>query len=226
MDLQPLVFVAPTPEAQQELAKVARAMSDDPEFQAQVRKAVRQKEVIRQNQSIGLRIQELIGVLLADRLAGKWQVTPHYNLPGYDYYLREELDADTDAGRIELANYYLEVKATVESRVGMTPTQAGFAVKTKRYYSLCVVHILPGDDPTSIPLDLLEKRITIIPKIGDLVEDSLSKVDSILKAKLAGEVWVEHLDKIRYAVGDRVWETSGVTLPAWLKSLVDVEDAR
>lgn len=225
MDLQPLVFVAPTPEAQQELAKVARAMSDDPEFQAQVQKAVRQKQVVRQNQGIGLRIQELIGVLLAERLTGKWQVTPHYNLPGYDYYLREELDADTDAGRIELANHYLEVKATVESRVGITPTQADFAVKNTDHYSLCVVRILPGDDPGSIPLNLLEMRITIIPKIGDLVRDSLSKISSISEAKIPGQVWVEHLNRIRYAVGDRVWETSGETLLTWLKSLTDEQEA-
>ena len=219
LSLQPLVFVAPTKSKQRELAQIARAMGENPSFESEVRKALERGDKVRRNQKLGDMVQELVGRLLASKLRGRAKVEPRYNRPGYDFYIRGELDDETDAGQVIVGDQLLEVKATVEGTVHMTPTQVRYSLQNESNYSLCVVALMQEDEVDNMSPDDLSSRIVVVPKIGRHVSGSHSKVNEVPVGRSDGIVWIEHLDRIRYALDGTIWEVHGFSIDQWVDTI-------
>jgi hypothetical protein len=145
---------------------------------------------------------------------------------GYDFrvqILPITFDADgTPILEFKVGEHLVEVKATTEDEVRMTPLQVATAVGSPNMYSLCVVD-LKGQAAT--PLELLTaERIAplmrFVPTIGTIARDT---VGLVAEAKTQA-VPVRNDSALRYGVARPVW-AKGQTLADWVKGLVSSPSA-
>jgi hypothetical protein len=217
LGIQPLAFLSRTPDEEQKLIELARGIRADEDFLETVNRLLGQRKSIASNQGIGNLVQALVNDLLTSLLAGRAKVEPNYNRPGFDEYLEGQLDPDTDAGRIDASGYFLEVKTTRKDYVGMTPTQAAFARENGDKYALCVVSLPEDCDiQTLAPADLTP-LITVVPRVATVLAGTLHLVDSLPERTGAGDgVWLENLDKLRFAVSRTTWSALGQPIKNFL----------
>jgi hypothetical protein len=217
LGVEPLAFLSRTAEEQRQLVSIARQMRADPDFRATVDKLMRERDSIRSNQRIGHMVQALIDALLRNLLGPAASVVPNYDKPGFDEYLEARLDPDTDAGQVVVAGHFLEIKATQKDYAAMTTTQAGFSIEKGEAYSLCVVSLSAGMDPSLLDADQLQQLIRIVPNIAAEVRESLDIVRSIPSSQGGSPVWVEHTEKLRFAVSRATWEQKGISVAQFLR---------
>jgi hypothetical protein len=217
LGIQPLAFLSRTPDEEQKLIELARGIRSDEDFLETVNRLLGQRKSIASNQGIGNLVQALVNDLLSSLLVGRAKVAPNYNRPGFDEYLEGRLDPETDAGRIDAAGYFLEIKTTRKDYVGMTPTQAAFAREKGDHYALCVVSLPEVCDIQNLAPGDLTPFITVVPSVATVLTETLRLVEGLPERTGAGDgVWLENLDKLRFAVSRATWSALGQPIRTFL----------
>ena len=139
---------------------------------------------------------------------------------GFDYevFIKQGGDIEeADIARMEIGSHFLEVKATTQGEIRMTPAQAAVAAGKADRYILCVV------DLRGIPLHELDRDWKaeeveavshVVTDIGTYVRDTKELVD----AAKASEVGIRNDTVLRYGVPVDIWNTD-IRISGWVASM-------
>src|SRR5262249_30003820 len=142
---------------------------------------------------------------------------------GFDFEVLVKSDCEleeADLARLEVGPYFLEVKATTQGEVKMTPTQASHAAVNVDRYALCVI------DLRSIPEDELDRAWTAdeIEDLSHVVTDigtyTVETTELIETAK-GNEVGIRNDAALRYGVPAGIWDIT-FSLRNWVDSIAPV----
>jgi len=142
---------------------------------------------------------------------------------GFDFEVLVKTDREleeADLARLEIGPYYMEVKATTQGEVKMTPTQASYAACNVDRYALCVIDLraIPEDELDQVwSIADIEALSHVVTNIGTYTIETTELIET---AK-GNEVGIRNEMALRYGVPTAIWEIS-FSLKNWVDSIVQV----
>lgn len=181
-------------------------LKKDKELPTYLDKRREHMQVVRGNQRLGAKVEELVEKILK----GKGFIVKRTHV-GADYEIQLELARDSKT-------WLVEVKATRSQRVRMTDTQARTAERKRNRFLLCVV---PLDSEQSEPtLDEVRSSMRFVPNIGKRLADLCKDLDSfqnqrdkiIIKGDSNGVQLEVESGAAHVRVANSVWQNEGFPL--------------
>jgi hypothetical protein len=195
----------------------------DPSLLADVAEEIRAKEEREQkkeeNRRFGLAVQEAVQVYLEDRGIEVTVVDR-----GYDFDLQLPGDPELEDGTHHLecgGRIKLEVKATRQSSVKLTPKQVRTARQEGKCFALCVVDLRDvgeqriWDEWTS---QEIEPHTRIIRSVGSELEEPSRTIEDL--AQSSNTVSIGRSNELRYRVHAPFWE-KGQKIKGWVSNVLE-----
>lgn len=126
---------------------------------------------------------------------------------------------EADLAKLEIGPYFLEVKATTQGEVKMTPAQASHAAQNIERYALCVIDLRSmseselDQDWESADIDTLSHIVT---NIGTYTSDTTE----LIEAARGNEVGIRNESALRYGVPTAVWDIA-LSISGWVDSIAN-----
>lgn len=196
----------------EELKIFAEEICASPDLLDTIRDSHEKREKIRQNQSFGVAVEQLLRGVLESRglkvtrtgVGSDYEVEHDYIVNGQETIITVE-----DGYR----SWLIEVKATVCDSVRLTKTQAGTAAGEKDRFILCVIQ-LESRDCTS---DIVSDRCRFIADIGLQIEPLWESYQNYVRGKEELRTRQEAVElivkdgEVKFAVGEKAW-SDGLSL--------------
>ena len=185
------------------VSEFAEDLKRDPDLPAYLAKRREDLRVVRDNQSLGKQVEELVKQSLeCEGFSVKGTGV------GSDYEIKLARDSRT---------WLVEVKATRDQRVRMTDTQARTAARERDRFLLCVVQI--NSEQSKLELEDVRESMRFVPNIGarlDALCDNLDEFVEFREDITAGESDGVQLEvesgAARVRVANSVWRDDGFPL--------------
>jgi hypothetical protein len=186
---------------------IAEEIKHNPELLRELEERKETREKIRRNQSVGQIVEELLrSALNAEGL------TVTRTGVGSDFEVENDVTQNDQEVWLEISkahrSYLLEVKATTQTTVRMTVTQAETATREKARFILCIVRL---DGPV-VTEDRVLKGARFVSDIGVQTEplwkqfENLQHEKSKARARV-GDIEIEISEsETRFKVGLAIWE--------------------
>ena len=205
-------------DAAPELSQILEQMKDDPALTDYLAERRQQRQTVHRNQRLGTLVEDLVKENLEQE---GFEVSRTH--VGADLIVRRtavERDEQEEIMTLALAKqdqrWEVEVKATRDNDVRMTPAQAKNAIKLESGFLLCVVPIKGEDAPD---VDYVRDRMRFVEgmgeRVGPLYQD-LGKFERQRRDIIVGDVYGVKLELMsgnpRFSVDSSVWEDDGFEL--------------
>lgn len=157
-----------------EVTEIAENLQEDEEFKQVVDTRLKERRNIKQNQSLGITVEEIVGDHLKELNESfeveveDFEVDPIHK--GADYVITLEINQ-------EELKWWIEVKSARTDRVKMSSDQAQNAKERGENFLLCVVPLEPGNtDPDP---ETVKENMRFIADINNRVAPLCKKIDEL-----------------------------------------------
>jgi hypothetical protein len=209
-------------EMRDNLAKLVDVAKSDPaalsEFADEIEARESRKRDVGRWRRLGLAVQDAVQALLESR-----GLEVNVIDRGFDFEVLVKSDGEleeADLARLEIGPYFMEVKATTQGEVKMTPTQASHAAVNVERYALCVIDLraIPEDELDRVwAAEDIEDLSHVVTNIGTYTIETTELIET---AK-GNEVGIRNESALRYGVPTAIWDMS-FSLSKWVDSIVQV----
>lgn len=154
-----------------EVTEIAENLKEDEEFKQVVDTRLKERRNIKQNRSLGITVEEIVGDHLKELNESfeveveDFEVDPIHK--GADYVITLEVNQ----------KWWIEVKSARTDRVKMSSAQAQNAKEKGKNFLLCVVPIEPGN--TNPDPETVKENMTFIADINDRVAPLCKKIEQL-----------------------------------------------
>jgi hypothetical protein len=208
------------------ITRLAEIVSSDPSWLEGYEERLRQRERIRQNQTVGASVEDLFKQ--AFRSPDLVALGIHIERTGWGSDFCIEHDLLDDAGEVAFQlqasgerGFLIELKSTFGFTVSMSSGQARQAAERRDSFALCVVQL---DEVTGDPA-MIRERARFVPEIGHLLKprvDALNVVESLFVDATAAAGDIEILRQggdLHYRVKEPIW-SSGLSFDEFVAHLM------
>ena len=209
-------------EVRDRLARLLDIAKSDPdtlsEFADQVEARESRKRDVGKWRRFGLAVQDAVQASLEGH-----GLTVNVVDCGFDFEVLLNSDCEleeADLARLEIGPYFMEVKATTQGEVKMTPTQASHAALNVERYALCVIDLraIPEDELDRVwAADEIENLSHVVTNIGTYTIETTELIET---AK-GNEVGIRNESALRYGVPTAIWNIP-FSLQDWVESIVEI----
>lgn len=208
-------------EMRDNLAKLVDIAKSDPaalfEFVDEIEAREARKRDVARWRRLGLAVQEAVRMALESH-GLEVKVIDR----GFDFEVLVKNDREieeADLAMLEIGPYFLEVKATTQGEVKMTPAQAAHAAQNTDRYALCVI------DLRSIPESELDQdwELADIEALSHIVTNIgtyTSETTELIEAAKGNEVGIRNESALRYGVPTAVWDIP-FSISGWVDSIAN-----
>src|SRR6266446_1136936 len=208
-------------EMRDNLAKLVDIAKSDPaalsEFVDEIEAREARKRDVARWRRLGLAFQEAVRMALESH-GLEVKVIDR----GFDFEVLVKNDSEideADLAMLEIGPYFLEVKATTQGEVKMTPAQAAHAAQNTDRYALCVI------DLRSIPESELDQDweladIDVLSHIVTNIGTYTSETTELIEAAKGNEVGIRNESALRYGVPTAVWDIT-LSISGWVDSIAN-----